>query len=219
MLLPLLEQLNFRGVIMGSVKLETVSQGRGYHQWDNVSLNNIDVIDVLIRFRTKFDESYLSKELYSHDIFKTNGIPNFVDIISCLYADLEIYIKKANLYKIENFIIKALMLGYTFTDVPELVEKHLELIYERSDIKKIYWNSVKKILFQYNYDYQYWLESTEKVKISSHKKYKSCSMCGKSFERTLVNFGVRSDSKDKLNYRCRKCSVRLAYRCRSKKKR
>jgi hypothetical protein len=32
LLLPLLEQLNFRGVIMGSVKLETVSQGRGYHQ-------------------------------------------------------------------------------------------------------------------------------------------------------------------------------------------
>lgn len=203
---------------MGGVKLETRSQGRGYHQWDNVSLNTINVIDVLVRFRTKFDEAYLSKELYTNDVNRTNGIPTFIEVITCLYADLDIYIKKANLYKIEKFIIKCLMLGYNFTDIPELVQKHLDYIYDRSAIKKIYWNSVKKILLEYKYDYQYWTESSEKTRIDKNKNYKYCSMCKKSFEKTHVNFGVRRDSRDGLNYRCRKCSVRLAYRYRAKKK-
>lgn len=93
--------------------------------------------------------------MYTRDIFKTNGLPEFVEIITCLYVDLDNYIKSANLYKIENFIIKRFMLGYNLSDVREIVNKKLNKDYGNVTIKQVYKNAVRKILFEYNYNYQY----------------------------------------------------------------
>lgn len=191
--------------MMGSVKMETRSQGKNAHEWDNVTLNSVDAIDILIRFRHKFDEAYLSKCLYTTDIFSSNGVPDFTEIISCLYIDLDRYIKKAQLHVIEKAMINYLMLGYSFDDFVNALNRDFKKNYKSGDLKRFFRRSCNKILYEYNYDYTKWLHLSENVKIDKNDKYKKCSKCNKYKLLNLENFAKRSDSRDKHDYRCRKC--------------
>lgn len=204
---------------MGSVKYETKNQGRGHHQWDRVSLNNIDAIDVLIRFRSKFDESYLSKCFYTYDVTESNGIPEFVEIVTCLYADLDTYIKRADLNEYELDIVKYLMMGYLFEDIIKLVNKKYMTNKKTSELKRNFRRNIcRKILNEYNYDYTQWLHLSEKIKINKNDKYKKCSKCNKYKLLNNENFPKRGDSKDGYDYWCRKCKTVVAYRSKSAKK-
>jgi hypothetical protein len=138
---------------MGAVKLETKSQGRGNHQWDFVSLNSLEVIDVLIRFRSRFDETYLAKQLYQSSPMVTNGIPDFVEIVTCMYVDLDNYIKNAKLYRIERYIVKKLMLGYSIQDITQMLNIWVMKKYTERNITNVFKNTCKKILHEYKYNY------------------------------------------------------------------
>lgn len=204
---------------MGSIKIETKNQGRGSHEWDNISLNNIDAIDVLIRFRHKFDQTYLSKKLYTYDIYESNGIPEFTEIITCLYVDLDKYIKRANFTDYELDIIKYLMMGYLFEDIIKLVNKKYDKDKTLTELKRNFRRSIcLKILDEYKYDYQNWLHLSEKIKINKNETYKMCTKCKKYKILNSINFGKRADSKDKYHYWCRKCMTVLAYKSKIPKK-
>lgn len=204
---------------MGAVKLETRSQGRGVREWDNVTLNSIDTIDILIRFRAKFDKSYYSKCYYSTDIFESNGVPEFLEIITCLYVDLDKYIERSEFNDYEKDIVKYLMLGYQFEDIISLVNKRYMTNKSIGEIKRNFRRSIcRKILNEYRYDYEEWLHLSEMVKISKDDKYKQCGMCKKHILLNSDNFPKRSDSKDGYDYYCRQCKTVVAYRSKSAKK-
>ena len=41
---------------MGVVRIETLNQNRNYHEWEAVSLSDVDTIKGLIKYRIKFDK-------------------------------------------------------------------------------------------------------------------------------------------------------------------
>jgi len=149
---------------LGAVKIQIKKD----HEWNNVSLNNIDVVKFLVKFRWKFDDNYICKNFYTDEVTKSNGIPDFHEEITCLYADLDMYIKKANLYKIQRIILKYIMLGVDFKELSILLEKKLNKTYPVYDLKMLFNSACYKILYEYNYDYQFWLESSSKIKINNN---------------------------------------------------
>jgi len=199
---------------LGAVKIQIKKD----HEWNNVSLNNIDVVKFLVKFRWKFDDNYICKNFYTDEVTKSNGIPDFHEEITCLYADLDMYIKKANLYKIQRIILKYIMLGVDFKELSILLEKKLNKTYPVYDLKMLFNSACYKILYEYNYDYQFWLESSSKIKINNNIKYKICSRCKKSLPENVKYFRKRNLKNHNFEYVCRKCNTALVYFSKNKKK-
>ena len=158
-----------------------------------------------MKYRSKFDENYLSKYLYSNDIFASNGVPDFVEVITCLYADLDQYIGSAKLNKYEKLIIKYVMIGYKFSDIEILLNSNHGADHKINKIKYMYKKICIKILNEYKYSYLRWLENYEYVKIKPSQRFKRCILCKKDFPTTT--FRKYKKRKDGLYYYCPSCDT------------
>jgi hypothetical protein len=77
-----------------------------------------------------------------------------VEIITCLYIDLDRYINKADFTDYEKDILKYLMMGYLFEDIVGLINKKYMINKKTGDLKRIFRRSIcLKILEEYKYDY------------------------------------------------------------------
>jgi len=186
---------------LGAVKIEIKKD----HEWNNVTLNNVEIIEFLTKFRWKFDDNYICKNLYNNDITKSNGIPDFYEEITCLYADLDMYIKNIKLQKEEKELIYKIMMGYDFETVSKIIEKKFNKKFKSYQLKFKFKYICKKILEEYKYNYNYWLQASGYIKINKNKDYKLCNKCKKSYEKNIKYYPKRNESRDGFGYICRKC--------------
>lgn len=187
---------------MGKIKLETVNNGRNNHEWDSVNLNSLNNLYLLIKNRSRFEETYLSKQFNVSPV-STNGVPRFVENIICIYVDIDLYIKKTSLTKLQKVILKYIMLGYNYTDIAELINNNFELNYDNKLIKCFFISICKRIFFRIQNDYEVWLEVSENKKIKNTSMFKKCCSCKEFYN--LKDLKIMSRFNDRLYYYCRDC--------------
>ena len=201
---------------MGKIKKESVNNGRNNHEWDAVNLSNVNNLYILIKNRSVFESSYLSKQFSNINPLATQGVPMFVENIVCIYVDIDRYIKKTNLTEMQKFILKYIMLGYNYEDLSNFIEKKFELEYSPRLIKNFFLCICKKIFIQINYDYEVWTELAEYKKINSHSRFEQCCSC-KEYHN-LKDLYLVNRFNDKKYYYCRNCKTFTDWKRYMKKK-
>jgi hypothetical protein len=186
---------------MGKIKFETTSHGRNNHEWDAVNLNNVKSIYILIKNRSKFEETFISRQ-YQNSIL-SNGIPDFIENITCLYIDIDRYIQKTIFSNIQKLILRYIMLGYSFGDIANILNKRFNYQFDGKVIKIFYYGICRRIFSTINYEYVIWLEASEKIKIKSTSRYGQCSSCKKFYN--LKSVCIIRKFNDKRYFYCKNC--------------
>ncbi len=201
---------------MGKIKKETISEGRNNHEWDAVNLSSMNNIYILIKNRARFEETYLSKQFTSNNPTISQGIPKFIENIVCIYADIDMYIKKINLTPMQKCILKAIMLGYNYDDVSDLIESKFNKTYNSRFIKMFFISVCKKIYIRIKYDYEIWTELSEYKKIKQTSKFEKCCSC-KEYHN-LKNLYIINRFNNKIYYYCKNCKTFTDWKRHMKKK-
>lgn len=201
---------------MGRVKKETTNDGRNNHEWDAVNLSNINNLYILIKNRSQFEESYLSKQFSERNPLLTQGIPKFVENIICIYADIDRYIKITELTEMQEFILKYIMLGYGYRDISEFIKSKYENEYTPSDVKEFFVSICRRIFLKIKNDYEIWLEISEHKKISPTSKFEVCCMCKEYHD--FKNLIIVNTFNNKKYYLCKLCKSFTNWKGNMKKK-
>lgn len=187
---------------MGRVKKETTNDGRNNHEWDAVNLSSVNNIYILIKNRSVFETTYLSKQFYDNPLV-TQGVPEFVENIVCIYVDIDRYIKKSNLTEMQLFILKYIMLGYSYKDITSFVNRKFECEYTARFIKNFFLCICKRIFIQIEYNYEVWTEISEYKKIKPTSIFKQCCSCKEYHD--IKNLYLINRLNDKKYYYCKNC--------------
>ena len=182
---------------MGVVRIETLNQNRNYHEWEAVSLSDVDTIKGLIKYRVKFDKFYDAKRFESKNPFVSNGVPEFHEIVEVTYLDLERLIKNAKLSDSQGFIVSKLMQGYSENDLAEILKNDV------SNVLSVFDTACKKIKEQNDFEWYEWLETSGKIKVEG--EYKQCSKCKRWLKAIEENFAPDKTGKYGLRSICRRC--------------
>jgi hypothetical protein len=184
---------------MGRIHTELVNEGRGCHEWYNISFSEIETVKSLIKNRLEFDKCYDCKRFGNNNPYETNGVPEFIEpiIVACL--DLEQLIKDTYLTKNQLFIVQKLMDGYNEKDISE--EYNISI----NSIKNTFDKACFRIVEENNKQWIDWTETSGLVKISDEVKYKQCSKCGEWFIACEDNFAPNKYGQYGLRSICRKC--------------
>lgn len=183
---------------MGKVYRETLNQNRGTHEWEAISLSDVDTIKGLVRNRFQFDESYVMRLYESDNPLESNGVPLFREIITCTYLDLERLADNANLTEKQEDIINMFMQGY---NEREIAESHKDDV---GNIRGIFDTACQKIKEQNDFEWREWAEISGQVKIPDHVKYKRCTKCDKWLRADEGDFKYDITNK-RYKSRCRGC--------------
>jgi hypothetical protein len=183
---------------VGAVHEETLEQNKGCHEWEVLSLSEINTIKSLIKNRVEFDKFYEAKKYETKNSFISNGVPIFYEIIEVTYLDLERLIRNARLTEQQCVIIEYLMHGYDY----EWIAKKLGCT--PSNILSVFDTACERIKEQNDFEWYEWLETSGKIKVEG--VYKQCRGCGRFLKVCENNYRKRSDNKGDgfYNY-CRKC--------------
>lgn len=181
---------------MGSVKVETPNQNRGIHEYENYTFTEIRIIEELILKRSRIDASFYLKVFkdMTFNAFKTNGVPDFKELLICIYLDLERIIKQCDFNKVQNQIIKLYMLGYETRDICEKLDKTVDTI------DTYFINICKSIKIKNDDNWYTWIR---KSGYAPKWKYKICSKCGAEKHKDF--FGYDSRNKDRKKSICKIC--------------
>lgn len=188
---------------MGRIKKETTNDGRNNHEWDAVNLSNINNLYILIKNRSVFETTYLSRQFSNSNPLVTQGVPEFVENIVCVYIDIDRYIKKTNLTEMQLFILKYIMLGYNYHDISIFIYRKFNNEYSPRFIKNFFLCICKRIFIQIEYDYEVWTEIAEYRKINSTSKFEECCSCKEYHD--LKNLYMINRLNDKKYYYCKNC--------------
>jgi hypothetical protein len=184
---------------MGRVHTETASQNKGCHEWEVINFSQINTVKSLIKYRSEFDPNYQNKMFESKSIMKMNAVPQFSEIITDTYIDLENLIGKTKLTKNHLFIINKLMMGYSEQDIVDKTHWSID------NIKKVFHTACLKLVKQNNIDWNNWLETSGNVKIEDGVRYKQCSKCSEWLRANEDNFSPDNRNKDGLQSFCKNC--------------
>lgn len=184
---------------MGRVYRETLNQNRGTHEWEAISLSDIDTIKGLIKNRFEFDENYVMQLYETNNPLESNGVPLFHEIITCTYLDLERLIDNANLTEKQNAIIDMFMQGYNEYEIADSFKDDI------SNIRSVFDTACQKIKEQNDFEWREWVEISGRVKIPDGVRYKRCSKCHKWLRADGENFAPDRTGKYGLRSICRKC--------------
>lgn len=184
---------------MGTVGKETLNQNKGMHEWEAISLSEINTIKGLIKNRFYFDESFVAKLYESNNPIEFSGVPTFREIIICVYLDLERLMDNANLTEKQEHVIYRLMCGETEFDIADSLGDDI------GNVRGVFNTACQKIKEQNDLEWREWLETSGYIKIPSDVTYKQCSKCQKWLRADGENFRPRQDSADGFRLECRKC--------------
>lgn len=200
---------------MGKVKVETMNAGRNNHEWDAVNISSLNNLYILIKNRAKFEETYLAKQFKTNPLI-TQGVPRFVENIICSYVDIDMYIKKTNLTKMQKFILKYIMLGFSYKDISELIYKEFNMLYHPRYIKMFFISICKRIFIRIKYEYEIWTETSSNKKIKDTSRYEKCCSC-KEYHN-LKDLYIINRFNDIKYYYCKNCKTFTDWKRYMKKK-
>lgn len=130
---------------MGSVKFETVGEGRGLHEWDYLSFGEPRTVKAQIVSRSKVDATYYMKlGDAANGPWITQGVTPMSEPIICAYIDLDRLVETCGLSKAEMRVVKYLMRGYCLSDIAE----HMDVT--RATVATWFGRAVGKIVRQNN---------------------------------------------------------------------
>lgn len=182
---------------IGHVRFEQLNQNKDCHEWEVISLSEIDTIKALIKNRVELDKFYEAKEYETQNIFESNGVPVFHEIIEVTYLDLEQLILKSRLTEQQLKIIDYLMHGYDFDYVA------IKFGCNSSNIAQIFDTACKKIKDQNDFEWYEWLETSGKIRVEG--EYKQCTKCKRWLKATLDNFSPNEKGQFGLYSLCKDC--------------
>jgi hypothetical protein len=182
---------------MGAVHQETLGQNRNCHEWEALSLSEINTIKSLIINRIEFDKFYEVKLYETQSVFSTNGVPQFYEIIEVTYLDLERLIKNARLSDQQRMIIKYVMRGYDYGWIGDKIGC------TALNIENIFDTACEKIKEQNDFEWQEWIETSGQIKVEG--EYKQCSKCQRWLKANEENFSPDKRNKDGFHSFCRQC--------------
>jgi hypothetical protein len=97
------------------------------------------------------------------------------------------------------------MLGYKYSDIAEIFSKKYNHEFGINRIKYMQKKICEKILYEYKYSFNNWLQLSEHIKLKSNEKYKQCKLCKKYLP--IKNFRKYKRSPDGLFYYCPVCDT------------
>lgn len=162
-------------------------------EYQAYSLSDINVIELLIKYRYKYDENmYLG---YESTLMTVNGVSPINQEVVATYASLDQLIKQCNFNEIQIKMMKMLGEGYTYEDIAESIGAIHSAVPKR--LKTIY----KKIVRQNDWD---WRKVNYKMKLDLIEK--RCGKCKENLPATDEFFRKRADNKgDGFYNKCKKC--------------
>lgn len=182
---------------IGHIKQEQLNQNRNYHEWETISLSEVNTIKVLIKNRIDLDKCYEAKEYDDNSIFSSNGVPVFHEIVEVTYLDLERLIKNAHLTDQQLKIIDYIMHGYDYTYVGKRLGCHA------NNVSNIFDTACKKIKEQNDFEWYEWLETSGKIKVDG--EYKQCTKCMRWLKATEENFSPNEKGEKGFYSVCKNC--------------
>jgi len=178
---------------MAGVKIEIPNQNRGVHEYEKFNLADKECVEWLIKLRSEIDESFKTQMFSNNNPFEASDIPNFRELISIMYIDLEVLIRGCGFTPTQLLVINKLMMGYDLADIDEMF---LEQNYGLSET--IFDMECDRIV-----------EEADRVRTEWYKKMgfnvqeKKCSKCGEI--KLVTKFDKDNRSKDGLHSNCKKC--------------
>lgn len=176
---------------MGSVKIDLYSSNLKYNVY---SLSDIDVVELLLRFRYKYDP-YLYLQANNNFTQAGDIEPLNAEAIA-LFQDLDKLIESAKLTDYQLRLVRLVQDGYTLEQMAEIMDSASKTIISRR-LKAIYKKLVEKNLWD-------WRKVTYTNVLEL--KNKKCSKCKENLPATAEFFRGRSDNKgDGFYNNCKKC--------------
>lgn len=157
------------------------------------TLSDINVIELLIRFRYKYDENmYLG---YESTLMSVNGVSAINQEVVATYTSLNQLISQCDFSSVQIEMIRMVGEGYTYEEIAE------SLTTSRGNIVKKLKTIYKKI--KNENDWQ-WRKVNYKDKLGLINK--KCNKCKVELPATIEFFRARSDFKgDGFYNKCKKC--------------
>jgi len=182
---------------MGHIKVEQLNNNKNYHEWEAISLSEVNTIKSLIKNRCEFDKFYETKLYETNNCFESNGVPQFHEIVEITYLDLERLIKNTKLSKQQRTIIEYLIRGYDEEWIGEKIGC------TPMSVIDIFNTACEKIKTQNDYEWLEWLETSGKIKVEG--AYKQCGKCKRWLKANENNFSPNSKGQYGLHSLCKNC--------------
>lgn len=160
-------------------------------EYKSYVLSDIGVIELLIAYRYKYDESYY---IDNSNPMAVNGVGKVFEEGIATYASLDSYIEKCNFSEEQLALIKMIGDGFTYDEIAELLGLNKTTITGR--LQTIYKRIAKENQWQ-------WRKSVYLNKLGL--KSKRCSKCKEELPATVEFFRDDSRNKDGFQSRCRHC--------------
>lgn len=162
-------------------------------EFESYTLSDIGVIELLIKYRYKYDENFYLN--FESSLMTVNGVSPINEEVIVTYVSLDQYIKQCKFNATQLKMIEMIGNGYTNEEIAKAngmlkttVAKRLQTIY-------------RKIKKQNDWEWRK-VSLLEKLEL----KGKECSKCKESLPATDEFYRARKDNKgDGFYNKCRKC--------------
>ena len=155
------------------------------------TLNDENVIELLIEFRYKYDDNLF---LGGNNVLDVTGVKAINQEVVATYASLERLIKQCNFSEQQLTLLKMVEQGYTHREIADVVKIEQNNI--ARTLKTIYKTIAKE-------NERQWRKSIYVNTLGL--KTKQCNKCKENLPATHEFFAEKKDSKDLLHPYCRKC--------------
>lgn len=160
-------------------------------EFKSYPLGDINVIELLISYRYKYDDNLFKGESTIMDV---EGVGRVNEEVIATYVDLDSYIKRCKFDDIQLKVIEMIEHGYTHDEIAEELEVKSSVIKGR--LKTIY-KRIKK-----ENDWQ-WRKSLYLNELGL--KSKTCSKCSEKLPGTVEFYSNLAKTKDGFHSQCRMC--------------
>jgi uncharacterized protein YPO0396 len=160
-------------------------------QYQPFTLGDIGVIELLISFRSKYDDNLF---LGCENVMNVTGGAAINEEVIITYMDLDRLIERCNFDDIQLKLIDMISFDYTYEEIAKATELTIGAI--RNRLNTIY----KKIKEENDRDWRKAIY-TNKLEL----KTKKCSKCKIELPATDEFYSINSSSKDGHHSMCKKC--------------
>ena len=179
--------------------METPSQGRGIHEFDNMNFSDESVISKLILHRREIDKYIDIRNSENFNPFEAGEIPIFYEMLDIMYIDLDKIIEESHLTNRQRLLIDRLMYGYNFQDIRDLYGEDV------ATNTRIFRSCVKRLKEQYDQDWEFGLQWYKK---RTNVNWKQCSKCKEWLPCSNEYFSPKKDGKDGFQAFCKECNAK-----------
>lgn len=156
-----------------------------------LSLNDINVIELLIEYRYKYDDNLF---LGGSSVFDVTGVKAVNQEVVATYASLEMLIKECKINDQQRKMLKLVEQGYTHREIAD------EIGIEFQNVSKALQTIYKAIVKENEWQWRKYIY-IDKLGL----KKKQCSKCKDYLPATNEFFSDNSVSPDMLYSICKKC--------------